>query len=456
MSETPISTPTSLPAAEAPKLRSSCENCGNSKVKCDRGQPTCSRCISLQLTCAYGVSLKHGKPPRKRPISCLDADNSFPARKRATGTSRTDQGCESHMTMGLDQSPSLNKAAQLDFSVPVTNVNPMSTDLNSAGRLQDGIDYTVRQSHDTNEAGQLKSLEPALETLAASSVTNPSSNICISSQHGSSFFNPFTIDEWPQFDMWVPILDFQPGSNSSRLPASTEPVNNHNASFDSPEAHSCPRGSYELFRDLICPSPFLHAPEANVTVSASLDEVLHFNSQAIDRLRQLLKCPCAKSGHRIMVHASIISRILIWYQQAAGWSGCSAWETRPSAVETSPPPGNESSSSQSSSEVDAASPPTLVQSTGFAVAQVPVSMGTFSVEDENMQDIFRNQLVLCELKKAANVIDLFTPQQLDECSANGVSGLYSHLGAWLRSEHLRTVRMLKARLSTLNKTLVDP
>jgi hypothetical protein len=46
---------------------------------------------------------------------------------------------------------------------------------------------------------------------------------------------------------------------------------------------------------------------------------------------------------------------------------------------------------------DTASPSTLVQSTGFAVAQVPVSMGTFNIEDENVQDAFRNQLVLSEL-----------------------------------------------------------
>lgn len=160
-----------------------------------------------------------------------------------------------------------------------------------------------------------------------------------------------------------------------------------------------------------------------------------------------------------MVHASIISRILIWYQQAAGWTGSSASETRPSADDGSPPAGSVASSSQPSSgptsEIDAGTPPTLVQSTGFAVAQVPVSMGSFNVEDENMQDIIRNQLVMSELKKAANVIDLFTLQQTDECCVNGVGGLYSHLGAWLRSEHLRTVGMLKGRLSALNKTLVD-
>ncbi|KAE9378971.1 hypothetical protein N431DRAFT_433980 [Stipitochalara longipes BDJ] len=460
MPESPLNPPDPLPAAKSPKLRSSCEGCGNAKVKCDRGQPKCSRCVSLQLTCVYGISLKHGKPPRKRFISCVDAPNSFPAKKRAGGVTKAVQSCEHHMTMGLEHSPGINKPAPL---ISMNGTVPLSSSLSSTERIQscdESSTSAMRQSQTANEAAQPKSPDQATDVLPAPSNINNSINTHDQSQLGASFFNPFTIDEWPQFDIWGPSLEFPSPSNNSRLPTSgLEPINNHNASFDSPEAHSCPRGSYELFRDLICPSPFLHAPEANVdTVSARLDEVLHFNSQAIDRLRRLLKCPCAKSGHRIMVHASIISRILIWYQQAAGWTGGSSWDSRPNAVDASPPSSSVSSSSPSLSsgaatDTNTESPPTLVQSTGFAVAQVPVSMGTFNIEDENMQDIFRNQLVLSELKKAANVIDLFTSQQPGECSANGVASLYSHLGVWLRSEHLRTVRMLKSRLNTLNKTL---
>ncbi|PMD36710.1 hypothetical protein L207DRAFT_568919 [Hyaloscypha variabilis F] len=452
-------TPDALPAVKAPKLRSSCEGCGNAKVKCDRGQPKCSRCATLQLTCVYGISLKHGKPPRKRPISCLDTQNSPPPKKRAGSATRTVQSAENHMTMGLEQSLDINKPPR---PVPMIDT-PLSSSLGSTEIIQrhdENSAIGARQSQTCNAAGPLKSPDLATGNLPAASNINASSSMHGPNQHGSNFFNPFTIDEWPQFDIWGTGPEFPPTSNDTRLSASgLEPLNNHSASFDSPEVHSCPRGSYELFRDLICPSPFLHAPEANVdTVSARLDEVLHFNSQAIDRLRQLLKCPCAKSGHRIMVHASIISRILIWYQQAAGWTNISAWESRPAATAASPSLDNASSSSSSPSsgaatDNETANPPTLVQSTGFAVAQVPVSMGTFNVEDENMQDIFRNQLVLSELKKAANVIDLFASQQPGECSATGVASLYSHLGVWLRSEHLRTAGMLKARLSALNKTL---
>lgn len=203
----------------------------------------------------------------------------------------------------------------------------------------------------------------------------------------------------------------------------------------SDESHSCARESYEIFRDLICPAPSLHAPESNsVTVSAQLDQVLQFNRNAIDRLTQVLKCPCATSGHRAIVHASIVSRILIWYQQAAEWTGSSS---RP------PPPTGAS----------ATSPSSLVQATGFSVEHVPVSIGTFSIEDQKVQAAFRNQLVLSELKKTAKLIDMFTSQDLGESSSSGVAGLYSHLGTWLRSEYSRTIRILKSELSALKEDL---
>ncbi len=418
MSATPTLIVDPTPTPKVPKLRSSCEDCGNAKVRCDRGQPECSRCVALGLTCVYGISRKFGKPPRKRPGAYLDIINSFSYQKRATWT---DGSCENHTTMGFEQSQGVNKPAQLSSADSVTDILPVPSSI------------------------------------------NPPSSIYQQNQLGSHFITPFSVDEWPQLDISGPGLEFPSLSNGSglesRLSASAlEPASNLSATFDSPDSHSCPRGSYELFRDLICLGPFLHAPEANSdTVSAQLDQVLHFNRDAIDRLSRLLKCPCAKSGHRVMVHASIISRILIWYQQAAGWSGSNSEGLPLYALAASSPSGSASSSSSppsgATADTDTANSPMLVQSTGFAVAQVPVSMGTFNIEDRNLQAAIRNQLVLSELKKTANLIDRFTSQNYGESSDHGVTSLYSHLGVWLQSEHSKTVRILSARLSALNKTL---
>ena len=177
------------------------------------------------------------------------------------------------------------------------------------------------------------------------------------------------------------------------------------------------------------------------TVVAPLDEVLQFTKTAIDRLSRVLNCDCAKSGHRAMVHASIVSRILIWYQQAAGWTSSSAWGPR--AAEST------SSESESFAETASKSPPaqcdtessSLTRATGFTVDHVPLSLGVFMIDDENVQAAFRNQLVMSELKRTAGLIDLFMAPDL----ADTVGGLYLHLGAWLKTEYERTVEILKRR-----------
>jgi hypothetical protein len=273
---------------------------------------------------------------------------------------------------------------------------------------------------------------------------NSSSNTRHQNQAGSPFITPFSINEWPQLDLWSPSLEFPYLSKNSNL-------GNPGATFDKPDSHSCPRGSYELFRDLICPGPFLHAPEKDSeTVAAQLDQVLHFNRAAIERLARLLKCPCAKSGHRVMVHASIVSRILIWYQQAAGWTGGPSGEVKPSTVTASSSDSASPTLSPPTTDAETTISPMLVQSTGFAVTQVSISMGSFDIDNQDLQSAIRAQLVLSELKKMATLIDRFVSQ---DCGDSGVENLYTHLGVWLRGEYLKTVGTLRARLGALNERL---
>ncbi|KAK1752907.1 hypothetical protein QBC47DRAFT_49479 [Echria macrotheca] len=328
----------STPHTSTPKLRSACDSCGIAKVKCDRGQPTCGRCVALRVDCIYGPSRNAGKAPRKR---LLDADSSSQAKRRCPPTAGPGA-----------VSDSMNNAE-----------NALFGDL-------------------LNDAGS-----------------------------------------WPLLDEWT-------FGQALSFPSLEPPRGIANADSAS---HSCPSESYGIFRDLICPSPTLHVPEDNSkTVTAQFDEVLHFNKNAIQRLGRLLSCPCAKSGHRAMVHASIISRILIWYQQAAGWPTSS-----PSPPQT---PSTEDAASDGGS---------VVRATGFAVESAPVLVGTFDVQDQTVQNCIRVQLVLSELKKVLELINAFSSSG----DSAEVGGLYSHLGNWLLGEQQRTVRILKARLSVLNRDL---
>lgn len=51
------------PAGDAPKLRTACENCRQSKVKCNlSGKNACTRCLRHGLECQYGFANRSGKP----------------------------------------------------------------------------------------------------------------------------------------------------------------------------------------------------------------------------------------------------------------------------------------------------------------------------------------------------------------------------------------------------------
>jgi hypothetical protein len=328
---------------QIPKLRSSCDNCGVSKTKCDRKRPTCGRCTGMGRICVYGVSRQTGKPPRKRPGSHLEDET----RKRS-------------MTIEPRATPARN-----EYESTIDPISTWSSNL-----------------------------------FGAQSLESPFS---------------LTFQDWNPIGMETGLIPIQ--SSASITPKHHQ------------ESHSCARESYEIFRDLICPAPDLHAPESTQqTISASLDQVLHCNRNAIERLGRLLTCSCSRSGHRVMVHASILSRMLIWYQQAA--------------LPKDLPPND----SSLTSELPEASTGSSPQITGFIVEHVPVSVGTFNVEDQNMQAAFRYRMILKEVKKTKRLIQLLG--SLDsELTAVGVA-----LGAWLQSEYSHTVAIIASRLHSLEQS----
>lgn len=53
----------SYAGGDTPKLRTACENCRQSKVKCNlSGKSVCTRCLRHGLQCQYGFANRSGKP----------------------------------------------------------------------------------------------------------------------------------------------------------------------------------------------------------------------------------------------------------------------------------------------------------------------------------------------------------------------------------------------------------
>ena len=136
----PISSSGSIPHHFTKRLRTACDLCRHSRIKCSGGS-TCQRCASNGLKCNYGVSMRHGRTKAAaRPTSSFSSrtrsESTIPKEEKTTQNAElpsftnidlmsnidTDD-CLSDMAVGADQE-------YLTGSGAFMKASPMSTDLN--------------------------------------------------------------------------------------------------------------------------------------------------------------------------------------------------------------------------------------------------------------------------------------------------------------------------------------
>ena len=67
-------------AVSQEKLRSTCNQCTLSKVRCNKRKPTCQRCQTHNFRCVYDRSRRQGKPRSSQQQRSLDGPStSYPA-----------------------------------------------------------------------------------------------------------------------------------------------------------------------------------------------------------------------------------------------------------------------------------------------------------------------------------------------------------------------------------------
>jgi hypothetical protein len=231
----------------------------------------------------------------------------------------------------------------------------------------------------------------------------------------------------------------QPSTKSCRSPSTSVSQN--------PETHNCDRLAYSTLESLEFRQEKLNfanpCPTSNDFPTKSLDNVLSQNKDAINAILELLNCSCARDPHLAMLYASIISKILIWYQVAGGYKKSSYWGNVPG----SSTPSSTSSTSNTMSSTRSCSvsnqPPFSTSTVSAVAPMAPVALGSFSL-DEKDQEAFRKYLLLSELKKSGQVINIFSGLGVANQSVGAVGDIYASLGGWLKSELAGTIRVLKS------------
>lgn len=432
------------------KLRSSCDRCGAAKLRCDRGQPACGRCLSLRQPCVYGVSRKTGKPFRER------------LRQRDERATSCASGKNSHAAS--NDKDRINNSCNLDSG-------GFGHDQNSK-QVLDGHPLTFTMAFDAPDTTHADSFQPLLpptftslefdDGLFSNMETGPISSLA--TPQSMSYPTPGTQTDASQTQV-------DDGTYLDR--ALLQPADC--------KGHDCFREAYDILGSL----SFLRAnnahssPESMTASTATpvpLDQMLRLNHEAIERLGHLLTCSCAVFPQLTMLYASIIFQVLIWYQQEAGCTQSDSWSHKAIRLDTAPVShhmpltgsspsfgsgsGAESSrwSSTAASTISAwggRNTPTLIQFPE-PVAPAKIAIGTFNIEDQRVQTALKIQLLSGEMRKTGRLIDQFALHCLngrcvtDECNFDGLHSLYQSLDAWIRSEHSRIANMMKARLTELN------
>lgn len=460
VSQSPTSVPRSSTKADRerrPKLRASCDACAASKVKCSKDHPICQRCSANGSQCIYGVSRKHGKPGRtrkrnpdgtpfvkgskQRPSPDGSEFGKFRIKPEPIALPLPEFDAASAWNSSWSSTPSLRSTPDFEFEMTpepfdmTMTPEPMYMDasMNMGFPFMDGyLLPTVDLPVDT-----VQSLEPGLTfrdpfTKKQSIQLDLPDIEALKDYIGGESVNPY---DYTFQDVGLGI-SFDTSSTSSTSSAEPSPKSlsfnqsrsRLSVSVSMPTSHCCSELAYSTLESLRIIGPESTQPWSNIE-SKSLDSVLSTTKTAVQSVLQLLSCSCSSDPHLSMLYSSITSKILNWYQIAAGVSPAAAPLDAPALSNSSP-----TSSSVYSSPL---STPCSEQST-FSIQMQPLKFGGYQF-DEATQERLRRQVVLKELKKCGQLVDA-----LANWRGNGQSEqaefLYDVLGAWLKSELHKTLQ----------------
>ncbi|KAJ8106205.1 hypothetical protein OPT61_g9694 [Boeremia exigua] len=451
-----LQSPTSVPRSSTkadrerrPKLRASCDACAASKVKCSKDHPICQRCSANGSQCIYGVSRKHGKPGRtrkrnpdgtpfikgskQRPSPDGSEFGKFRIRPEPIAMPLPEFDAASAWNSSWSSTPSLRSTPEFEFEM-----TPEPFDMTMTPEPM-YMDSSMNMGFPFMDNYLLPSVDFPMETMQ-------------SLEPDPTFRDPFAKKQSVQLDLPdIQALKEYIGGESvnpydcsfqdvglgisfdGSSTASSEP-SPKSMSFDQsrsrlsvsvamPTSHCCSELAHSTLESLRIIGPDSTQPWPSVE-SKSLDFVLSTTKLAVQSVLQLLSCQCSSDPHLSMLYSSITSKILNWYQIAAGVS-----PTTPSLGSSSP-----TSSSAYSSPL---STPGSEHST-FSIQMQPLKFGLYQFNEAD-QERLRRQVVLKELKKCGQLVEA-----LANWRGNGQSEqaefLYDVLGAWLKSELYKTLQ----------------
>ena len=379
-----------------PKLRSSCDRCSGSKVRCDQERPACHRCQYSGVQCVYGVSRRMGKPPKSQTNGNKNETVKQAAMKNMTSADQTESLLETPLVATGFNSRAGGKVSPLPQDTTTHDTFCPDYDMSD-------VEYKFISDHPFLASSEM-SLEDEINVDSIFNSYDESMNQ-LTQAH---CFNQRVLSSLGDVKLW----DLNGGSFNSSSASSNSMVTRVDdtpSPFDmlaSPMKHartalsldhqyqvhkssSCMHLTSSILHNLSFPSGFCttfpnHVPDSTI------DKVLDTSRHAMTMLYKLLRCSCAQTSSSALSIALTILKILDSYCVIAR------------SVSTSP-----------STLMSFANQPAQNM-----VLDTPITVGMYKIDAEDEHRVIL-LLLLSELRRVRQLVEAFARRYCPSSGSNG-------------------------------------
>ena len=396
------------------KLRASCDNCSASKVGCTQERPVCNRCAVQGTFCNYSQSMRRGKPKGvRRPQSSVGlwtekkagADNVWPISKFSGAlASPYCEQLEEQTNLARDPSHPPTTQAVSDWSTPSLDI--WEPNVQSAAQVSQGQPIVfhplVFANPDNSWPSSRQETKTMLTDVGMDESPSASAGLLF---HGSIGDLPSSLASPTSYPGYGPIHDPQLNHQSPFRAVGVRPIGNASTeatSNDGPSKHDCVRLSISSMHDLF--NATNHLPK-------TVEQVLETTQPVMHTLQLLLKCTERHGIHFPLLLATLISKVLEWYQALN--------------VGRAPSP---------TEHANGLSP--------VMASHVPLMLGKHKLEADDERHL-KTQLVLYKLSRVDKLVEMFAQRFCEAQDTNEGSqkadNICCTLSAYLRQMYAETI-----------------
>ncbi|KAL4875395.1 aflatoxin regulatory protein-domain-containing protein [Aspergillus karnatakaensis] len=287
------------------KLRDSCTNCANSKVRCNKEKPVCGRCVRRRLSCEYEVSRRTGRTSRSAnhlltATSSMSTASPVPSTLQATSLSMSPDTqvvsapfASNILPHGMPVTPST--VPPISFCAPDHSMIATSDlwgPLVSPTALNNDISSLMSLTADVSDMFASVTEPPRFDHCDVETLSAPGLSGSISATEHSLLPTPASSDS-RSMGSWDNMFNPAACCLSTALSILANLFSTASTTCDYPQSQQQP------------------------CVSRTLESIISENRQIIDSINQILDCTCSSDPYIISIVSLAVFKVMGWYIAAA-------------------------------------------------------------------------------------------------------------------------------------------